>query len=182
MAKRSPYEVIGVDREATAADIKAAYRKLAKILHPDAHRGAQGEEKKAIDARFAELNDANEILKDPDKRAAYDRYGWAAFERGGPTNASAPNSTGMGAPTFADLFEGLFRNPVGGRSQNSGASPFDGLFGFPSPKQEKWAWRATAEGQKAADTLFEEAFVLFTDGPAPRRKTARGRRYRDGSR
>ncbi|MGD0027184.1 MAG: DnaJ domain-containing protein, partial [Xanthobacteraceae bacterium] len=65
---RDPYEVLGVDRKASAADIKSAYRRLAKKLHPDANKN----DPKAA-ARFSELNAAHEIIGDEDKRKAYDR-------------------------------------------------------------------------------------------------------------
>src|SRR6201996_8678683 len=65
---RDPYEILGVDRKATAADIKSAYRKLAKKLHPDANKN----DPKAAN-RFAELNAANELLADEEKRKAFDR-------------------------------------------------------------------------------------------------------------
>ena len=77
MAKRDYYDVLGVGRSADEKDLKAAYRKLAKQLHPDANQGdAQTE------AKFKELNEAYDVLKDPQKRAAYDRFGHQAFENG----------------------------------------------------------------------------------------------------
>ena len=79
MAKRCFYEVLGVERSADEGELKSAFRKLAMKWHPDRNPGD-----KNCEARFKEINEAYEILKDPDKRAAYDRFGHAAFEHGGP--------------------------------------------------------------------------------------------------
>ena len=78
MAKQDYYATLGVAREASAEDLKKAYRKLAMQYHPDRNPG----DKKA-EAKFKEINEAYDILKDDQKRAAYDRYGHAAFEQGG---------------------------------------------------------------------------------------------------
>ncbi len=67
-ATKDPYSVLGVDRKATAAEIKKAYRKLARQYHPDRNPGDAKAE-----ARFKEINEANDLLSDPDKRAAFDR-------------------------------------------------------------------------------------------------------------
>ncbi|MEF3007284.1 DnaJ domain-containing protein, partial [Pseudomonas aeruginosa] len=72
------YEVLGVTRSAGEQDLKSAFRRLAKECHPDRHPGDKDAEKK-----FKELNEAYEVLKDPQKRAAYDQFGHAAFEGGG---------------------------------------------------------------------------------------------------
>ncbi|TCH96553.1 molecular chaperone DnaJ [Roseococcus sp. SYP-B2431] len=113
MAKRDCYEVLGVGRDATEDDLKKAYRKLAMQYHPDRNHGDDRAE-----ARFKEVSEAYEILKDGEKRAAYDRYGHAAFENGGGGGGS-PFGQGGG---FEDIFEemfGRFSGRSGGR-QNSG--------------------------------------------------------------
>jgi molecular chaperone DnaJ len=78
MSKRCFYEVLGVARSASIEDVKLAYRKLAKEHHPD-----RNPDDHTSEHRFKEINEAYDILKDPDKRAAYDRFGHAAFEAGG---------------------------------------------------------------------------------------------------
>ncbi|HEY1541491.1 MAG TPA: molecular chaperone DnaJ [Xanthobacteraceae bacterium] len=110
MAKRDFYETLGVARTAGDADIKAAFRKLAMKHHPDRNPGD-----KDCEHKFKEVNEAYEILKDADKRAAYDRYGHAAFEHG------AGGAAGFGADfasTFADIFDDFFG--MGGRRGRSG--------------------------------------------------------------
>jgi len=106
MSKRDYYEILGVTRTATEAELKAAFRKLAMQHHPDRNPGD-----KDCEHRFKELNEAYDVLKDGDKRAAYDRFGHAAFEHGG-----AGGGHGFGADfasTFADIFDDLFG--MGGR-------------------------------------------------------------------
>src|SRR5215470_4292014 len=82
MAKRCYYEVLEVERQSSDGDLKAAFRKLAMKWHPDRNPGD-----KSSEARFKEINEAYEVLKDPDKRAAYDRFGHAAFEHGAGAGA-----------------------------------------------------------------------------------------------
>jgi molecular chaperone DnaJ len=114
MAKRCYYESLTIERTATEVDIKSAFRKHAMQCHPDRNPGD-----KDAEHRFKEINEAYEILKDPDKRAAYDRFGHAAFEHG----MGGGNGAGFGAEfgtTFSDLFEGIFGMSGGGRSRGTG--------------------------------------------------------------
>jgi molecular chaperone DnaJ len=105
MAKRDYYEVLGVGRSADEKDLKAAYRKLAKQLHPDANQGdAQTE------AKFKELNEAYDVLKDPQKRAAYDRFGHAGVNGGGGGN---PFGQGQGFSDLNDIFSQVFGDAFG---------------------------------------------------------------------
>ena len=101
--KRDYYEVLGVSKTATADEIKKAYRKAAKENHPDLHPGD-----KACDQRFKEANEAYEVLSDPDKRAKYDQYGFAAFDPSGFQSSSAD----FGG--FADILNDLFGGGFGG--------------------------------------------------------------------
>jgi molecular chaperone DnaJ len=104
MAKTCYYEVLGVERSASDADLKAAFRKLAMQHHPDRNPGDT-----ACEHRFKEIGEAYEVLKDPQKRAAYDRFGHAAFEQG----MGGPGFGADFASTFSDIFEDLFG--MGGR-------------------------------------------------------------------
>lgn len=111
MAKRCYYEVLEVERTVNDGEIKTAFRKLAMQWHPDRNPSDKNSEHK-----FKEINEAYEILKDPDKRAAYDRFGHAAFEQG--TGAGAGGFGGDFGSAFSDLFEGIFGG--GGRGRGSG--------------------------------------------------------------
>ncbi len=111
MAKRDYYEVLGVQRTANEAELKAAFRKLAMQHHPDRNPGD-----KDCEHRFKELNEAYDVLKDEQKRAAYDRFGHAAFEHG--TGGGAGFGSDF-ASTFADIFDDLFG--MGGRRGGRGS-------------------------------------------------------------
>ena len=105
MAKRDYYEILGVARNASAAELKAAYRKLAMQTHPDRNPGD-----KAAEQRFKELSEAYEVLKDEQKRAAYDQFGHAAFE-----GVAGPGGRGnFDFGSFADVFDDLFGDFMGG--------------------------------------------------------------------
>lgn len=111
MAKRCYYEVLDVPRGASAEDIKKAYRRKARELHPDRNKDDQSAE-----ARFKEANEAYECLKDEQKKAAYDRFGHAAFENGGAGfGGGRGGHPGDFGSAFADVFEDLFGDMMGGR-------------------------------------------------------------------
>jgi molecular chaperone DnaJ len=112
MAKADYYEILGVSREVTADELKKAYRKKAVQFHPDKNPG-----NKEAEEKFKEISEAYEVLKDADKRAAYDRYGHSAFQQGG-----AGRGPGGG---FHDPFD-IFSEVFGGRG---GSGIFEEFFG-----------------------------------------------------
>jgi molecular chaperone DnaJ len=118
MAKRDYYEVLGISKGANADEIKKAYRTKAKELHPDRNADNPNAE-----SQFKEVNEAYDCLKDGDKKAAYDRYGHAAFEGGmGGGRPGGGFSGGQGdfASAFSDVFDDLFGDFMGGRGGGGG--------------------------------------------------------------
>ena len=104
MSKRDFYEILGVEKTADEKTLKTAYRKQAMKFHPDRNPGDAEAE-----AQFKEVGEAYSVLSDPDKRAAYDRMGHAAFEQGGGMGGGqGPFGAGAGAADFADIFEQVF--------------------------------------------------------------------------
>ena len=101
----NPYEILGVAKNASDADIKKAYHKLVMKFHPDKNPGDKSAEEK-----FKEVNNAFDILKDPQKRAAYDQFGDAAFAGG---NGASAGAGGFGGNPFADMGGGAFRFDMG---------------------------------------------------------------------
>jgi molecular chaperone DnaJ len=134
------YKTLGVDKNASADEIKKSYRKLAMKYHPDQNKDNAEAEKK-----FKEINAAYDILKDPEKKAAYDRFGDAAFEGGMGGGAGGGNPFGGGfggAGNFSDVFEEMFGDFMGGGGQRRGSNG---------------AMRG-ADMQYAMDITLEEAF------------------------
>ena len=118
MAKQDYYEMLGVPRGANADEIKKAYRTLAMKFHPDRNQGD-----KSAEHKFKEISEAYDVLKDEQKRAAYDRFGHGAFENGrGGGGGFGGFDFGGGGGGFADIFDEMFGEFMGGRRGGGGAS------------------------------------------------------------
>jgi len=114
MAKADFYETLGVSRTATEAEMKAAFRKLAMQFHPDKNPGDQ-----TAEVRFKEINEAYQCLSDGQKRAAYDRFGHAAFENGGAGGGGMGDGFGS---SMSDIFDDLFGDMMGGGGRRGRAN------------------------------------------------------------
>ncbi len=99
------YQILGADRKASAEDLKKAYRQLALKYHPDRNK-----DDKAAEQKFKEINEAYDVLKDPQKRAAYDQFGTTEFGGGG--GRGGPDFSNFGG-AFSDIFEGMFGDFMG---------------------------------------------------------------------
>ena len=149
MSKRDFYEILGVDRKADEAAIKKAYRSKAMAHHPDRNPGD-----KAAEHKFKEINEAFEILKDPQKRAAYDQFGHAAFD---PAQGQAPggfrpgqsHEFHFGSGGFADIFEDIFGD-ITGRGRR-GAGPARARARPGSPLRSRGDARGRVQGQEGHD-------------------------------
>ena len=137
VGKRDFYETLGVAKTASEAELKAAFRKAAMQCHPDRHPGDHHAE-----ARFKELSEASSGLSDDNKRAAYDRFGHAAFEQGG---------AGIGdgfASSFADIFDDMFGDMIGRRGGRGATARERG-----------------ADLRYNLEITLEDAFTAECDGP-----------------
>ena len=114
MAKQDYYATLGVARDAGADAIKKSYRKLAQKYHPDRNQSAEAEDK------FKEINEAYEVLGDEQKRAAYDRYGHAAFEQGGGPGGFNPGFGFAAEGGLNDIFDQMFGDFLGRRPGGAG--------------------------------------------------------------
>lgn len=112
MAKRDYYEILGVERGVSDADLKKAYRRLAMKYHPD-----RNPDDKEAEGRFKEAKEAYEVLTDADKRAAYDRFGHAGVDAAAGARAGAGAAGASFADIFGDVFGDIFGGGRGGRSQ-----------------------------------------------------------------
>jgi molecular chaperone DnaJ len=115
MAKRDFYEILGVAKGADEKALKSAYRNQAKKFHPDANPGD-----KTMEAKFKEINEAYDVLKDPQKKAAYDRFGHQAFENGGGGKPGGPGFGPDFSSSMSDIFEDLFGDMMGGQRGGGG--------------------------------------------------------------
>lgn len=119
MSKRDYYDVLGVAKGATADEIKKGFRKKAKELHPD-----RNSDNPDAEAQFKEANEAYDVLKDAEKKAAYDRYGHAAFENGMGGGQRGGQGFGGGggdfSSAFSDVFDDLFGDFMGGQRGGGG--------------------------------------------------------------
>jgi curved DNA-binding protein len=170
------YAILGVEKSATQEEIQRAYRKLARKYHPDVNKSPGAEEK------FKELGEAYEVLKDPEKRGKYDRYGtaWKAAQQGG----------GAPPPGYEDVWFDLGGTPEGGGGFSDFSAFFEQLFGAgrrrgaghresdPRTSGWQWEWAARGEDQEArlALTLEEAARggqreLSFTDPATGQTKT-----------
>ena len=119
MSKRDYYDVLGVDRSADDKALKSAYRKLAMKYHPD-----QNQDDAEAEAMFKEVGEAYAVLSDPEKKAAYDRFGHAAFENGMGGGGDPFGGGGDPNDIFQDIFSQVFGgNPFGGGRRRGGLPP-----------------------------------------------------------
>src|SRR3979409_2314973 len=170
MAKRCFYEVLEVERAASDGELKAAFRKLAMKWHPDRNPNDTTSEH-----RFKEINEAYEVLKDGDKRAAYDRFGHAAFEHGGPGAAGFGNDFGSAVSrpfaghfaARAALFEGIFGMGGGGRGRTGRERGADLRYNMEISLEEAYAGKTAQVRIPASISCSECSGRGAKPGPQP---------------
>jgi molecular chaperone DnaJ len=146
MAKRDYYEILGVEKGSSADELKKAYRKLALKYHPDKNPGD-----KSAEDKFKEIGEAYEALSDPQKRAAYDQYGHAAFD---PRMRAGGGARGGGG--FHDPFD-IFREVFSGGG--GGGSIFDDLFGGGGQRDSSGGAQRGADLRYDVEITFQEAVL-----------------------
>lgn len=163
MDVRDYYQTLGVPRTATPAEIKKAFRKLAREHHPDKKPGD-----KAAEQRFKDVNEANAVLSDPEKRTKYDRFGsdWEAYERAAKAGGTPPREPGRGSGTAGDPF-----GPGG---------PFAGYAGFGSTGNQggniRYEFRSAGTGAAGEGGGFSDFFeMLFGNATGPMGGSGAGR-------
>ena len=141
---RDPYETLGVSRSAAVEEIKTSYRKLAMKYHPDRNPGDS-----AAEESFKEISQAYDILIDPDKRAAYDRYGYAAFQGpGGGPGAGFHDPFDLFREVFGSGGGGIFEHFFGG--SGGGADQARGLVRFEEEPRDAVGAGELSQGQEDA--------------------------------
>ncbi len=158
MAKQDYYETLGVSRNARDADLKSAYRKLAMKFHPDRNPGDTTAEQ-----RFKDISEAYDVLKDGQKRAAYDRFGHAAFENGGGPRSNGDFNFSAG---FADIFDEMFGDFMGGRAGGA-ARGADLRYNMEISLEEAFAGRAAEIRVPSSVTCDSCAGTGAAEGSAP---------------
>ena len=159
MAKRDYYETLGLARNSSEGELKKAYRRLAMECHPDRNPGDTDAEK-----RFKELSEAYGVLKDDEKRAAYDQFGHAAFDgaSGGPGGGF-----GFTASSFADVFDDLFGDFVGRRGHSNAHSGADLRYNLEVSLEESYNGKSATIRTTRAATCEECGGSGAEKGSAP---------------
>ena len=157
MAKRDYYEVLGLTRAANDEEIKASFRKLAMQWHPDKNPGDQD-----CEHRFKEINEAYDVLKDGERRAAYDRFGHAAFEQGGGAGFGTDFTS-----AFHDIFDDLFG--MGGRRGGRAAPAASAAPTFATISKSRWKKPLPARPRRCGCPRASPAKPAPAPAPSPAR-------------
>lgn len=160
--KTDYYDILGVSKSATADEIKKAYRKQALEWHPDRHK----DDKEAAEKRFKEINEAYQILSNPQKKAAYDQYGHAAFTPGGAPggNPFTGGFAGQGGPFTYTYTTGGGENPFGNMDFGDPFDIFEAFFGGGNPfgrssRQVKPRYSITIDFMEAVKGVSKEVSI-----------------------